>query len=171
MLEKIDNPTEDKLKSFLYFILIIFLMILILVGFVLLSNNSSSNKLKNQIEFVLENSRSEEYSKSLSIGRPVKINSAIAVSSNVFEVISVKDTLPRYALITRVTTYYGPQAAVFYYDENKEVSFEGFACLNNRVSNQVKINDYDLTLNYWKTKAAKIFENIDSTLDGEEIDE
>ena len=82
MLETVDKSTKDKLKTFLCFIGILILMILILIPFIFLAKNSWNEKLKNQVEIVLENSRNEEYSKSLSIGKPVKINSTIAVSSN-----------------------------------------------------------------------------------------
>ena len=39
-------------------------MILILIPFIFLAKNSWNEKLKNQVEIVLENSRNEEYSKS-----------------------------------------------------------------------------------------------------------
>lgn len=160
MLETVDKSTKDKLKTFLCFIGILILMILILIPFIFLAKNSWNEKLKNQVEIVLENSRNEEYSKSLSIGKPVKINSTIAVSSNMYKVISVNDSKQRYALITRVTTYYGPQAGVFYFDENKKVSFEGFACLNERVSKQIKNSDNDITIKYWENQASKIFNQV-----------
>ena len=67
------------------------------------------------------------------------------------------NTVENYALITRITTYYGPQAAVFLFNGDKGISFEGFACLKSRVLKQFENKESDIILNYWTKNAEKIF--------------
>lgn len=160
MLDNLDSVTKNRLKTYSIFTAILLLMILILSGFTYLAKSNWNTKLAENVEDVLKVSRPAEFSEGrLRIGNPVDMNSTISVSSNMYEVVNNFDKVVKHALITRVTTYYGPMAAVYLYDKKDGVTFEGFACLNSRVSAQFINTESDLILNYWKDKAEKIFEN------------
>lgn len=156
MLDNLDNKT--KLKTFIIFTAILILMTLILSGFTLLARKNWNNRLAENVEVVLQTSRPDEFKdKGLMVGKVVKINSTAAVSSNVYEIVNQNNTVENYALITRITTYYGPQAAVFLFNDDKGISFEGFACLKSRVLKQFENKESDIILNYWTKNAEKIF--------------
>lgn len=156
MLENLDKKT--KLKTFILFTVILILMTAILSGFAFLARKNWNNRLAVNVNEVLQTNMPEVFNENgLTVGKAVKINSTIAVSSNVFEIVNSKGSAVKYALITRITTYYGPQAAVFLYDEKEGISFAGFACLNSRVLNQFNNKDSDIILNYWTKNAEKIF--------------
>lgn len=156
MLDKLDNKT--KLKTFILFTSILVVMTLLLSGFALLAKKNWNSRLAANVEQVLQTSRPEEFNdKGLSVGNPVKINSTVSVSSNVYEIVDQKNNVEKYALITRITTYYGPQAAVFLFDKTTGITFEGFACIKSRVLKQFDNKDTDIILNYWTNNAEKIF--------------
>ena len=166
MLDNLDNKT--KLKTFIIFTAILILMTLILSGFALLARKNWNNRLVENVEVVLQASRPDEFNeKGLMIGKAVKINSTAAVSSNVYEIVNNNNTVEKYALITRITTYYGPQAGVFLFDKDKGISFEGFACLKSRVLKQFENIDSDIILNYWTKNAEKICQSAGVGKEGE----
>ena len=160
MFETMDKNSKTLLKNYLFFIATLFLMALVLTGFSFLGKKNWNNKLKTQVQAVLEKSRPLDFAQKLSVGDVVKINSTIAANSAMYKINRPSSRTEKYALITRVTTYYGPQAAVFLYDTEKGVSFEGFACINSRVEKQFDNLDSELIIKYWKDKAQKIFEAV-----------
>lgn len=159
MLETIDEITKKRLRIFSLFTATLLVMSLVLTGFTFLAKKSWNKKLRIQIEKVLEQSRPLDFPDKFKMGKPVKINSTAAVSSNIYEVVSSSGKTEYYALITRITTFYGPQAVVFLYDKEQGVSFEGFACLNSRVLKQLENKETDLSVKFWTEQAKKIFEN------------
>lgn len=164
MLDNLDAITKNRLKIFSIFTSILVLMILILSGFAFLAKSSWNSKLAVNISEVLFSSRPEEFGEGkLKVGNPVPINSAISVSSNMYEIVNNSGKVSKYALITRVNTYYGPQAAVYLYDQKNGVTFEGFACLNSRVAAQFVNIESDIILNHWIEKAETIFNDALST--------
>lgn len=153
-----DNlDTKKQTITFLLFTAIIVVMTLILVGFIFLAKSSWNNRLAVNVYEVLQNSNAEFSQNNLRVGNPVKINSTAAVSSNVYEIIDDNDNVVNYALITRVSTYYGPQAGVFLFNQGSTITFEGFACLNSRVTNQLENRETDIILKHWNKNAEKIF--------------
>lgn len=158
MFETIDKETKLKVKTYLIFTSLILVMTLILTGFSLLSRKNWDNQLRTQVETVLQNSRPDEFPAKYTVGDAIKINSSIAVSSNMYKITSSSSMSEKYVLITRVTSYWGPLAAVFLYDENHFVTFEGFAFPSKRLEIQFNETENDLTIKYWKNKARNIFE-------------
>lgn len=155
MLENLDKKT--KLKTSILFTVILLVLVLILCGASFLAKHNWNSKLAENVMTVLSESRPEEFSDGqYSVGKISPMKSTISVSSNLFTLVR-KGHKDKYALITRMTTYYGPQAAVFLYDESEGVTFEGFACLNSRIEKQIGNKDSDIILNYWIKKAEKIF--------------
>lgn len=155
-----DITTKKRLRTLLFFTVFLLVMTMILAGFSLLAEKKWNEKLSVQVETVLEESRPLDFPKKYTVAEPVKINSLAAVSSNMYRIVPVSGNGgDLFALITRVTTFYGPQAAVFLYGADHRVSFEGFACLNSRVARYFENKDSDLAVRFWISQAAKIFEN------------
>ena len=123
MFETINNDTKTNLRNFLFFAGIILGMTLILTGFSFLAKNNWNSKLGLQVEAVLEKSRPLDFPNRLMVGEVIKIDSTIAANSAMYTIGGKTSHTEKYALITRVTTYYGPQAAVFLYDSEKGVTF------------------------------------------------
>ncbi|MBQ0002631.1 MAG: hypothetical protein KBT21_03755 [Treponema sp.] len=158
MLETIDKETKLKVKTYLIFTSLLIVMALLLTSFSLLARKNWNNQLRVHVETVLENSRPEEFPAKYSIGNPVKINSSISVSSNMYEITSKSNKTSKYVLITRITSYWGPLAAVFLYDGNGVVTFEGFVFPSKRIESQFDNAENELSIKYWKNKALVIFE-------------
>lgn len=158
MLNENNSDKKLELKTLISFFVAILLMILLLIAFSFIAKKSWNNKLKIQIEKVLEQKYPEKFPNSYQIGESVSINSTIAVSSNMYKIMSNGNFSNQYIVITRVTTYYGPQAAVFTINKYGEVSFEGFACLNSRIKNQLSNSETDITLKFWKKQVEKIYQ-------------
>lgn len=156
----LDNTNETRLKTFAFFTTILLVMTLVLTGFILLGKQNWNYRLAYNVEEVMKTSRPLDFPEKFAVGKPVKINSGIATSSNLYEIVDLKSNrVTNYALITRVTTYYGPQAAVFFYDDVKGVTFEGFACLHSRIMKQFDNKDSDLVIKFWKQTAEKVFKD------------
>ncbi|MBR5934466.1 MAG: hypothetical protein IK002_10825 [Treponema sp.] len=156
MLETTDS--KIRLKTFAFFTCIIMAMSVILILFALFAKKNYTNKLKTQVEIVMHDHRPLEFPEKYRVGEAIQINSSIAVSSSMYAVVTNSSSPVRYVLVTRVTTYYGPQAAVFLYDKKQGVTFEGFCCLNQRIKQQFENPNSDLIIKYWKEQALKIFE-------------
>lgn len=157
MLETSDSKL--KLKTCIIFTSVIMVMTLLLIGFSFLAKKKYNYKLKNQVEIVMHNHRPLEFPEKYQIGDQINVKSSIAVSSNMYSVVNSSNKVVRYVLITRVTTFYGPQAAVFLYDKVQGVTFEGFCCVNERLSSQFENPNSDLIIKYWKNQALKIFKS------------
>ncbi|MBQ0162018.1 MAG: hypothetical protein KBS84_02515 [Treponema sp.] len=165
MFETIDKDTKLKGKTYLVFTSLIIVMALILTGFSLLARKSWNEQLKEQVQTVLEKSRPDDFPSKYTIGKPVKINSSLAVSSNMYKITSSTSNAKKYVLITRVTSYWGPLAAVFLYDKESGVSFEGFALSSERIETQFTNTEADITIKHWTEKAKIIFEQTLDTGD------
>lgn len=157
MFETMDITTKRRIQVFSSFTGIAILLALILSGMTLLAKNKAASGLVPAIETVLEKNRPLDFPEKYSIGKNIPVLSSSSVSTSLYEVIDKKGKVVNYVLITRVSTYYGPQAGVFLYDEQKGVSFEGFACLESRVSKQFENKESDIIIKYWKDNAMKIF--------------
>lgn len=158
MFETIDKDTKLKAKTYFVFTIIIIVMTLILSVFSVLSRKNWNNQLRTQVETVLQKSRPEDFPAKYTVGKPVKIKSSIAVSSNMYEITSSHSSSKKYVLITRVTSYWGPLAGVFLYDKDSGVTFEGFALSSERIEKQFNNTERDITIKYWTEKVRQIFE-------------
>lgn len=158
MLDDLNKGEKNKLKILGFFSVFLLAIILILSGMIFFAKKNWNQGLAKNVLTVLFETRPDEFANGkYKLGKPIKINSTISVSSNMYEVLSENNDVVKYALITRVTTYYGPLAAVYLYDDFDGVSFEGFACLNGRIKKQLVNRDTDLILKYWNEQAKKIF--------------
>lgn len=160
MFETIDKDTKLKAKTYFIFTSLIIIMTVILSVFSLLARKNWNDKLREQVEIVLHQSRPDDFPAKYTVSDPVKINSSIAVSSNMYEITSSSSKSKKYVLITRVTSYWGPLAGVFLFDEENGVTFEGFALSSERIEKQFKNSDTDIVVKHWTEKAHQIFNQV-----------
>lgn len=158
MFETMDKNTKVRIKNFSIFASLIIVLTGILCVLCLIANPNWNNGLRIQVQKTLEKSRPLDYPAKYHVGKAVQIENSSSVSSALFEVNDSKEKFSGYAFITRMTTYYGPQAAVFLYSKNGDISFEGFANLESRVASQIKNSDSDIIIKYWIKKAKTIIE-------------
>ncbi len=133
---------------------IIILMFDILVFFSYIGHSSWEKGLKNQlVQTISENSLP------YTVDSFLPIQSSFAVSSAAF---LLKDSEDSYAtaLILRVVTLYGPQAAVFVC-KDEEVQFVSFLTLNEKSQNAVRKASEKSQIAYWKSRIPRILKTLD----------
>ncbi len=89
-------------------------------------------------------------------GDMIPVNSSYSVSAACFKVANIKAPSKKsYALILRISSYYGPLPAVFLFQDDKAV-FQGIACFNNSVAREFAENKFNRQMDYWTETAALI---------------
>lgn len=84
------------------------------------------------------------------------LNSNYDVSAACFKITNIKmPSKKSYALILRITSYYGPLPAVFLFQDDK-ASFQGIAYFNNSVSREFSENKFNRQMDYWTDTATLI---------------
>ncbi len=144
------DATKKSLIQSGFFTGIILALFLILSLFTVLSRSNWERGLRSAVEDVFTDD-------DFRVGDMVKIDSAFSVSGAVFELDSNKTRSKNYALILRITGYYGPLPAVFIYQDGK-VSFKGIAYFKNSVSREFDKNEFDAQISYWTARAKDIIE-------------
>ena len=89
-------------------------------------------------------------------GNAIPINSNFSISSALYEIVNIKSPSKKsYALVLRISTYFGPLPAVFLYQDGK-ATFEGIAYLNNSIAKEFKENKFNRQIDYWTNTAALV---------------
>lgn len=145
---KKDISYSNFFKNYGIFISILIVIFGILIYFSIISQKSWKNNLKISIENVLN----EIDDNSWTLGNNIKINNSLTLSSALYDAKNKKNGENYKAMIIRVQTFYGPLPAVFLIDKDNNVTFKGYASLHGRVANQIKDNNSNKRINYWKEK-------------------
>lgn len=161
MLDNYSKPPKLQIKTFLIFLGTVVVMLGILIGMTLASKNSWKNGLSQAVNNVLEKTDDAELAQ-LKAMFYVDIPSNLANSSACFKLAEEKNSKKetgKYAVITRVTTYYGPQAAVFIFDMgSRKTTFVGFAELDGCIAKACGETERDTIIRYWSKKITFLFD-------------
>lgn len=151
---KKDISYSNFFKNYGIFISILIVIFGILIYFSIISQKSWKNNLKISVEKVLN----ENDNNSWTLGNYYKINNPLSLSTVLYDAKNKKNGENYKALLIRVQTFYGPLPAVFIIDKDSNVNFVGYASLHGRVSNQIKDNNSNKRINYWKEKIPSIIQ-------------
>ena len=89
-------------------------------------------------------------------GDAVPLNSSYNVSAACFKIANIKAPSKKsYALILRISTYFGPLPAVFLFQDDKAI-FEGIAYFDNSVAKEFGQNQINRQIDYWTDTATLI---------------
>ncbi len=158
-----EENTKRQLIQCGIFTGIIFGFFAVLTGFVFLSRANWNKGLKVAIYEVLKMNDMESYS----FGKPVNINNNMSVSAACFEMKDESEKSCGYVMIMRMTTYYGPLPAVFYYEKETEtVKFLGIYGMKSSVRKYVNNNENDRIIRHWSEKCRLIFSEIEKRSGG-----
>lgn len=145
---KKDISYSNFFKNYGIFISILIVIFGILIYFSIISQKSWKNNLKTSIETVLNEIDEDSWT----LGNNYKINNPLSLLSALYDAKNKKNGENYKAMIIRVQTFYGPLPAVFIIDKDNNVTFKGYASLHGRVANQIKDNNSNKRINYWKEK-------------------
>lgn len=136
---------------------IVTVLVGILVYFSIISNSFWSKNLGNSLQNVLnDNSEKNEWV----VNENISVNNPFAYNSSCYRVTNVLEKKDYTAIIIRINSFYGPLSAVFILDEEKNVSFVGYASLDGRIKEKInKANDN--RIRYWKNIIPQILQNIE----------
>lgn len=134
------------------FTLIIAIFIGILIYPIKAGQKAWYKNLKNNIEFVLDESEPNAWT----VENPIKIKNPFSLSAVCYEARNRKNGEMYKAMIIRIQTFYGPLPAVFTIDKNNNVELIGFVSVHGRIAKQTKAKLINKRLDYWKTKIPEI---------------
>ncbi len=153
-MANISFDSKKLMKQYGFFLGILVVLFCILVVAVVFSRNSWNRGLSNQIQKILNEYKPDTYV----VEENISIKSPLAVSAACFKLIEKNnENKNSFAIILRMMTLYGPQVGVFTYDNtNKSANFIGFATLQGRIKNQLKMNTANKRILYWQNKLPEI---------------
>lgn len=151
-MEKVSNKEFfTRYGIFAGFLAVVFGL---LVYVTLSSRKSWNNNLKVAVEKVLDDVNPNQWS----VGNNVPIKNPMKMNASCYEARNIKDGTLQKAVILRTATLYGPQAAVFLYDDNNVVTFVGYSSLHGRINEEINYALNDKRIEYWQKKLPEILE-------------
>ena len=127
----------------------------LLLSLVLLSRNSWNNGLRLTVAKTL----SEETGTVYTVSPAINLNSTLETECAVFSIAprGLTDDASHYAAIVRLTTLYGPLAAVYTYNtEAASADFLAYAELHSKAKNQIVTSTQNTVIDYWAHKLPDI---------------
>ncbi|MBR4385071.1 MAG: hypothetical protein IKP51_00960 [Treponema sp.] len=145
---------KKQLVKFGIFSLILTACMAFLILFSLMARNSWQQGLRVQVQNCFESQ-----GKKVSVHEGDKIRSVFSVSAASFKVEGLEKDC--HAVIIRITTIYGPVAALYTCtdDEFHEVQFVDFLKLSPKVSQAVKNSSVNSQIAYWEKAIPKIVQS------------
>ncbi|HAM79046.1 MAG TPA: hypothetical protein DCP61_07700 [Treponema sp.] len=142
---------KKQLVKFGVFSLILIACMAFLILFTLLGRNSWQEGLRAQVADYFESQ-----GKKVTVHEGEKIHSVFSVSAASFKVEGLEKNC--HAVILRVTTLYGPVAALYTCtdDEFHEVQFVDFLKLSPKIASAVKNSSLNSQIAYWEKAIPKI---------------
>lgn len=158
--EQADNVgtlRKKQLRDYGIFIAILIVIFGILVLFTVSSRKAWSQGLKQSIEQVFEDEKVTGYT----VGNQVMLHSSFSTSCGVYHLYKngTTDNGKQFAVIIKMTTMYGPVAAVYTYDLNGSAQFVGFVCLEGQVAKQLEDISKSTQIAYWANRIPEIVKN------------
>ena len=138
-----------KYGTFMSVLLVLFFL---MIYSIVVSRKSWSKNLCYTIERFLN----EKDSNSWVLSSQLHIKNPFVMNAAAFDARNNKDGEMYKAVILRVQTFYGPLAGVFIVDKNNNVEFVGYPSLHGAISEQIKIDNSNKRIDYWKNKIPEI---------------
>lgn len=154
-----DNQTEKQpkwyqnkqLRDYGIFLLILIVLISVISLFILTNRNSWNKGLSEQIKTVLEKN---DYRNVTVNKTPVEIKTPLSTSCAAYKVNYSNAPENETAVIVRITTLYGPVAAVYLYHESSLIDFVDFTSSDRVTEKQNKEISKNMQIDYWKKRIA-----------------
>ncbi|MBO6132206.1 MAG: hypothetical protein J6P28_09620 [Treponema sp.] len=145
---------KKQLVKFGIFSLILVACMAFLILFSLIARNSWQQGLRGQVQECFAS-----HGKKVSVHEGDKLRSVFSVSAASFKVDGLEKDC--HAVIIRITTLYGPVAALYTCtdDEFHEVQFVDFLKLSPKVSQAVKNSSLNSQIAYWEKAIPKIVQS------------
>ncbi|MCR5188618.1 MAG: hypothetical protein K6C97_06745 [Treponema sp.] len=134
------------------FISIITIFIVLLIYPIKAGQKAWNKQLKNNIEFVLDESEPNAWT----VENPIRIKNPFSLSAVCFEARNRKNGEMYKALLIRIQSFYGPLPVVFTIDKNDHVELIGFVSVHGRIEKQTSYKKINKRLEYWKNKIPEI---------------
>lgn len=157
---RLDLEIKRILKTFAVFFGIIFAMCVLIVIFSLIARNSWKTGLAVEVQKVLDTYNESHYT----VGKYIDLDSNLSTSAAVYALLK-KDVVKSqkyYGVIVRTPSILGPIPAVFIYNEEKGVTFVGYAIDNGKASDTVDRQIASNVMNYWENMIPLIIEKTNS---------
>lgn len=156
--------TNKQLKDFGFFLLIL-LVLLSVNSLMIIANRKTWNRgLSEQIKTVLERNGRQNV---MVEKNPLTINSPLTTSCAAFSVQYEDCPQNEKAVIIKVSTLFGPVAAVYLCHENNIVEFIDLTS-SDRITEKQNINiSKNMQIDYWKKRIPVILQNDMKITEGE----
>ena len=119
---------------------------------VVISKKSWQINLRQLVENVLE----EHEPNSWTLENSVHLDNIFSMNAACYEARNRKTGEIYKAIILRVQTFYGPIPAVFLVSSDYDVELVGISSFHGRFSEQIKIFNNSLRIEYWKNHVVEI---------------
>lgn len=144
---------NKQLTDYGIFLLILIVLLSVISLFIIANRNKWNRGLSEQIKTVLEKN---DYKKVAVQRTPVVINSPLTTSCAAYKVKYEGSGEDETAVIIRVTTLYGPVAAVYIQHDNRIVDFIDFTS-SERITEKQNIDlSKNMQIDYWKKRIPAI---------------
>lgn len=143
--------SKDFFRNYGLMIFLVIVIIGILIPMTFLSNGSWTKGLRVSVENVLNETDSDWI-----VNDNIEITSPMTTNAAAYKVFNSKTKEEAEAVILRITTLYGPQAAVFVYHQDETVTFQGYSSLHGRIAKQISQRGFDKRVDYWQQKVPEI---------------
>ncbi len=143
---------------------ILFVMFGLMLLFVILSRSAWNKKLSSEVQECV----TEYYDENYTVGNVISFSDSFSLNAFFCELkLNGKDS-EKYAVLVRITTFYGPLPAVFIYDsKTKKTEFLCFSDLKNLATDIVIENSKKLQIEYWTDKIGNYLNvNINQNREG-----
>lgn len=149
---KRDISYKNFFKNYGLFVSILVIVFGITIYVVKVTQKSWQKNLKINIEKVLEEYEPDTWT----LGNFYQLNNPLSQNAACYDARNKKNGENYKVAIIRVQTLYGPLPTVFIIDKDNNITIAGFSSLHGRVKNQIKENNTNKRLNYWKQKLPEI---------------
>ncbi len=144
---------SKELTDYGIFLLILVVLLSVISLFIITNRNTWNKGLSEQVKIVLE----KNGYKKVAVDRvPLTINSPMTTSCAAYTVNYEGCADNEKAIILKVSTLYGPVAAVYLYHGNKTVDFVDFTSSERISEKQNKDLSKNMQINYWKNRIPAI---------------
>lgn len=155
---------NKQLKDYGIFILILIVLFALLAAFTLLNRNAWNKGLREEVKNVLIKNGYKEIKIA---DENIKINSPFSTSSAAFYFTSSELKKENaIAIILKVTTFYGPVAAVYVYEQKDSVKFIDFINCPSHIGKQNKDISKNMQIAYWQKRIPSLLPDVFSNAKG-----
>lgn len=153
------NEISTKIFFIKYGICLLFLSLVlgILIYTTTIANRSWKNNLRNSVYFCLN----EKQPGNWTLGEFIELDNPFSTSCACYKAIKKDSDANYYAVIARITTFYGPMNCVFIYEPEGEVTFIGPTMIHGRIKERISETFFSVRIRYFSERIPLILKNVE----------